>query len=98
MHLLERIQALAPHYRTRPSALGPLLRATGGALGALSVMLPRPYSEAIKGNHTLHYGRGIVIGRVVLSWTKSQVCHQSRPSSCVCWNRWGSGGACRAVY
>lgn len=47
--LLERIQTLAPQYRTRPSALQPLLRATGSALGALSAVLPRPYSEAIKG-------------------------------------------------
>lgn len=77
MHLLERIQALAPHYRTRPSALGPLLRVTGGALGALSVLLPRPYSEAIKGNDTLRYVRGIVIGRNVLSWRESQVCRRT---------------------
>ena len=47
--LLERLQALAPQYRTRPSALLPLVRATGSALGALSAVLPRPYSEAIKG-------------------------------------------------
>lgn len=67
MQLLEKIQALAPLYRTRPSALGPLLRATGGALGALSVLLPRPYSEAIKGNDTLHHGHGTVIGGIVLS-------------------------------
>ena len=47
--LLQRIQALAPQYRTRPSALLPVVRATGAALGALSAVLPRPYSEAIKG-------------------------------------------------
>ncbi|CAL5222883.1 g5310 [Coccomyxa viridis] len=47
--LLERLQTLAPQYRTRPSALLPLIRATGTALGALSAVLPRPYSEAIKG-------------------------------------------------
>ena len=47
--LLERLQALAPQYKTRPSALLPLVRATGSALGALSAVLPRPYSEAIKG-------------------------------------------------
>ncbi len=47
--LLERLEALAPQYRTRPSALLPLIRATGSALGALSAVLPRPYSEAIKG-------------------------------------------------
>lgn len=47
--LLERLQTLAPQYRTRPSALQPLLRATGSALGALSAVLPRPYSEAVKG-------------------------------------------------
>ena len=47
--LLERLQALAPQYRTRPSALLPLVRATGSALGVLSAVLPRPYSEAIKG-------------------------------------------------
>ena len=47
--LLQRIQALAPQYRTRPSALLPVVRATGAALGVLSAVLPRPYSEAIKG-------------------------------------------------
>ena len=57
--LLEKIQALAPLYRTRPSALGPLLRATGGALGALSVLLPRPYSEAIKGKEPYTMGMAL---------------------------------------
>ena len=52
--LLQRIRELAPQYRTRPSALLPVVRATGATLGALSAVLPRPYSEAIKGTQLGH--------------------------------------------
>ena len=47
--LLQRIQALAPQYRTRPSALLPVVRATGAALGVLSAVLPRPLQRGHQG-------------------------------------------------
>lgn len=47
--LLEQLKQMAVQYRTRPSLVSPLVSASGAALGALSAVLPRGLSDAVRG-------------------------------------------------
>lgn len=47
--LVDRVENIAPQYRTRPSLLAPAVRATAFGLGAVSSYLPNPLRASIAG-------------------------------------------------
>lgn len=49
--LLERIQALAPQHRTRPSLLTPFVRGAAFGLGAASACLPNHWRATVGGQY-----------------------------------------------